>query len=129
MANSSQTEQEAALYQGTYQPLIDELRETFGMNFVPYHSGGGNWALRAPTETGHWLHITDAYESLSSWSDRVARWYDGESPGYGVSVFADEDASEMVYCNEDAFAEWPMAEVAALVRDALTNIPRIKSAR
>jgi hypothetical protein len=107
---------------GGYDTLVAVLREEFGMNFVLYDTSGGNYCLRAPTETGHWVHITDAYEALSEWSDRVDRWYAGESPGYGVSVFADDECGELVYCNEDQFASWPMSDVVVLVRDALAHI-------
>jgi hypothetical protein len=105
-----------------YDGLVNALRQKFGMHFRLYDTSGGSYCLRAPTETGHWLHLTDAHESLSSWYERDHAWRkDGECYGFGVSVFADDECGQLVYANEDPFAVGGY-EVLELVRDALAHI-------
>ena len=105
-----------------YEPLVAALREAFGMTFTLYDTSGGNYCLRAVTETGHWLHITDAYEDLSTFYEREHAWrHDGACYGFGVSVFADDECGELVYSNEDPFAVGD-TDVVTLVRDALENL-------
>jgi len=104
-----------------YDGLAAALRDGFGMSWSIYDTSGGNYCLRAVTETGHWLHITDAYESLSSMGARVDAEAEGGCLGFGVSVFGDDECGELVYANEDAFAVSD-ADVVALVRDALDHL-------
>lgn len=104
-----------------YDSLVAALREAFGMNFVLYDTSGHNYCLRAVTETGHWVHITDAYESLSSMWARLDAEQDGGCLGYGVTVFLDDECGELAYANWDAFAIGD-SDVVALVRDALEQM-------
>jgi hypothetical protein len=99
-----------------YDTLTRALFTEFGMHFRMYDTSGNNWCLRAVTETGHWLHITDAYDSLTY--DRTER----AEEGYGVTVFtADDQEGGSVYanCDPDALTN---ADVIALVRDAIANM-------
>jgi hypothetical protein len=107
-----------------YDGLVDALRKEFGMHFRLYDTSGGHYCLRAATETGHWLHITDAYEDLSSWYERDhASRHDGACYGFGVSVFSDDECGGLIYSNADEFAVGGY-EVVELVRDALAHIVR-----
>lgn len=109
-----------------YEGLAGVLHAAFGMSWSIHEMSGGNYCcLRAVTETGHWVHITDAYESLSTLCQRVDAEADGGCLGFGVCVFA--GPGELVYANEDAFAVSD-ADVVALVRDALENLRAVSSA-
>jgi hypothetical protein len=110
-----------------YAGLAGVLHAAFGMSWSIYDTSGGNYCLRAVTETGHWVHITDAYESLSTLCQRVDAEADGGCLGFGVSVFADAECGGLVYANEDPFAVSD-ADVVALVRDALENLRAVSSA-
>lgn len=101
-----------------YEGLAGALHAAFGMSWSIYDTSGGNYCLRAVTETGHWVHITDAYESLTPLRHRIDGEHLGECLGYGVSVFADAECGGLVYANEDPFA-MTNDDVVALVRDAL----------
>jgi hypothetical protein len=105
-----------------YDDLAAALRAEFGVSWFIYDTSGGNYTLRAVIEGGLWVHITDAYDSLSHMDDRVARFFWGDNVGYGVSVFTEPDADGFVYGNENTDAV-THADVIALVRDALDHIP------
>jgi hypothetical protein len=112
-----------------YDGLIAALHEAFGMTFVVYDTSGGNFCLRAPTETGHWIHITDAYHALSTAYERDhAALHDGACYGFGAAVFSDDECGELVYANEDPFAV-ATCEVVALVRDALEHIAGVQGSQ
>ena len=105
-----------------YDGLAAALRTAFGMSWSIYDTSGGNYCLRAVTETGHWVHVTDAYDSLTPLTWRIdAADNSGECLGYGVTVFADNECGEFVYANGDPFAI-TNDDVIALVRDALANL-------
>jgi hypothetical protein len=105
------------------------LRETFGMTFRVYDTSGGNYCLRAQTETGHWIHITDAWESLSTMYERDHAWVkDGECRGYGTSVFGDDECGQLAYANTDPLAI-SYSDVVALVADALDHIATCEKCR
>jgi hypothetical protein len=105
-----------------YGWLIAALREAFGMTFAVYDTSGGNYCLRAVTETGHWIHITDAYEDLSTMYEREhAARHDGACYGYGVSVFTDDECGGLGFANADWNAI-SATDVAALVTDALHQL-------
>jgi len=95
-----------------YDTLIRALHDKFGMSFVEYNTGGGEMCLRAVTESGHWVHITDAFGSLSPAIGHTPCYH-----GFGVTVFADDEGAEFVYANADDEADIP--DVITLVRDAL----------
>jgi hypothetical protein len=94
-----------------YDTLIRTLKHEFGLTFNAYNTGGGEMCLRAVTETGHWVHLTDAADSLSHADLREQYGRDGVVFGYGVSVFADDECSEYVLgtqeydSNEDCAAD------------------------
>lgn len=106
-----------------YDTLTRNLKREFGLTFGAYNTGGGEMCLRAVTESGHWVHITDASDSLSDADLREQYEHDGVLFGYGVSVFANDECCEYVLGVQECDSNEDTAAVA-LVRQALAQLVR-----
>jgi len=99
-----------------YGPMIEALRDAFGVTFEHCDTGGGCTALIGEFEGDTAVYITDSAESPQGQeafiSDMANRADLGEDTvGYAVGVYRDE------HCDQVAYGDYPTATV--------TDLPRI----
>jgi hypothetical protein len=105
-----------------YGPMVDVLRERFGVEFQLWDTGGGCTALVGEFEGDVTVYLTDAPSSPHGRecmiTDRAMRKVLGESTvGFAVGVYRDEHQTNIAY------AEYPTAVTAhlpAIVAEQLT---------
>jgi hypothetical protein len=115
-----------AYYQSLYGPMIDVLRDEFGVEFSLWDTGGGCTALIGEFEGGIRVVVTDSPSSVNGWeaqiSDALFRATVGEdSVGYAIGVEA-QDMDVLAY---DEFPTATVAELPNIVTQVL-DLARMK---
>jgi hypothetical protein len=96
-----------------YGPMLDVLRQAFGVEFDYWNTGGGCTALVGDFEADTAVYLTDAPGSPNGHecqiTDSPTRQRVGESTvGFAVGVYRDEHRTNVTY------AEYPTAATRAL---------------
>lgn len=86
--------------QSGYAPLLQQLRDRFGANFLVENMGGGCEAIRAVTEGGWEIRITDGEDFIwPKLAEREERETAGEPQGWCIGIYkilnADEETDLM----------------------------------
>lgn len=100
-------------WESLYGPIVDVLREAFGVEFQLWDTGGGCTALVGEFESGVSVYLTDAPGSPhgheATICDQPTRRAVGESNvGFAVGVYRDEGSTQIAY------GEYPTAATRAL---------------
>lgn len=100
-------------WESLYGPMVDVLREAFGVTFELWHTGGGCTALVGDLEGDVAVYITDAPSAINgrecTITDSPTRKRVGESTvGFAVGIYREEHQTNVAY------AEYPTANIAAL---------------
>ena len=111
-----------------YGPMVDVLREAFGVEFELWDTGGGCTALVGEFEADTTVYLTDAPSSrLGSEcqiSDRPLRRVLGEdNVGFAVGVYRDEHRTNVTY------REYPHATTPMLPRIVAEQLAAAVKAR
>lgn len=100
-------------YESLYGPMVDVLREAFGVEFELWDTGGGCTALVGEFESDVSVYLTDAPNAPkgheATITDCPTRRRLGESNvGFAVGVYRDEGSTQAAY------GEYPTAMTTAL---------------
>jgi len=90
------------MFESLYGPMVDPLRERFGVEFEVRDTGGGCTALVGEFEGDTTVYITDAPNSPNGHectiTDQPTRVEVGESTvGFAVGVYSDEHSTQIAY--------------------------------
>jgi len=90
------------MFESLYGPMVDVLRERFGVEFEVRDTGGGCDALVGEFEGDTTVYITDAPDSPNGHectiTDQPTRVRVGESTvGFAVGVYRDEHSTQIAY--------------------------------
>ncbi|WBP93206.1 hypothetical protein O6072_18405 [Mycolicibacterium neoaurum] len=77
----------------SYDDLIAEVRQEFGVTLEIVNTGGGNEAMHGRLESGHWLVVTDAEDFLSGANERLERDAEGYPLGWFAGIYPNDTSN------------------------------------